>query len=323
MKQCKWIAILMLIACTFLLLLPISAFAQEHPGRVMEIQTESPTPPMAPQSYQPYKVPEGEIEVTNQTSGGFNWIVTGGTGTVHYVSVGKNNIQLNAINWRDEDKETPSTIVFDTIENNASGITWQETGQGFLTDNAGSVGYWSSGVTPGSGTIKLLLNDKPTYANDGGFGSAFNPVDTYAIEVVNHNQETSSIYGGDIACAPNRYGKGNDFEVEVSTAGLSNLSLYQERIEEDMNNAIWRQDGQIIPPLPFTQGEWIVQADNTYGFDRLMLCFKKNLYNTVITVDIPIILQSGGEFCVTSRAAFTISAAGANSMTISRTQVGL
>lgn len=313
----------MLIACTFLLLLPVGTFAQEQPGGVLEIQNESPPPPMAPQSYQPYKVPEGDIQVTNQTSRGFNWIVTGGTGTVHYVSVGKNNIKLTAINWQDEDKETPSTIVFDTIENNASGITWQETGQGFLTDSAGSVGYWSSGVTPGSGTIKLLLNDKPTYANDGDFESPFNPVDTYAIEVINHNQETSSIYGGDIACAPNLYGKGNDFEVEVSVAGLSNLSLYQEQVKEDSDNAIWRKNGQIIQSLEFLAGEWIVQADNTYGFDRLMLCFNRNQYNAVITVDIPIILQSGGEFCVTSRATFTISAAGANSMTISRTQVGL
>ena len=134
--------------------------------------------------------------------------------------------------------------------------------------------------------------------------------------------ETSSIFSH-TACASNLYGKGTNFEVEVSTAGLSNFSLYQERIKEDMNNAIWRRDGEIIPPLPFTPGEWIIQADNTYGLDRLMLCFNTNLYNTVITVDIPIILQSGGQFCVTSRATFTIPAAGANSMTISRTQVGL
>ncbi len=35
MKQYKWIAILMLIAYTFLLLLSIGTFAQEQPGGVL------------------------------------------------------------------------------------------------------------------------------------------------------------------------------------------------------------------------------------------------------------------------------------------------
>ena len=200
-------------------------------------------------------------------------------------------------------------------------IKWEETGKGFLTDSAGSVGYWSSGITPGSGTIKLLLNDKPIYADDGGFDASFNPVDTYAIEVVHHDWETSRLYSN-TSCPSGLYGKGSNFKVDVSVAGLSNLSLYLEQITEDDENAVWRQNGQIIDSLPFSPGAWIVQSNNEYGLDRYMLCFNTNQYNTVITVDIPIVLQNGGELCVISRATFTIPAAGANSMTITRTQIG-
>ena len=269
--------------------------------------------------YVPFNDPEGDIQVTNKTSGGFNWIVTGTSGTVHYVSVGKYDISLAAVNVEDEDQNSSTQqIVNDSIPNSSAGMEWEEIGAGLLTESTGSSAKWDAGTSPGGGTITLKLNDAGNYAEDGNFM----PVDTYAIQVMHHDRETSQDIGDAPACPPEHFGRGDEYRVHVEVVGMPNLSLYLETVREDEDSTVWQQDGQVINSLPFDAGLWDVQANNTFGPDRVAICFNTEITNTVITADIPIKLVSAGDVCVISRATFTISAAGPNSLLTARTQIG-
>ena len=197
-------------------------------------------------------------------------------------------------------------------------MEWEETGAGLLTDSTGSSARWDAGSSPGGSTITLKLNDAGNYADDGNFMQ----VDTYAIQVLHHDRETSQDIGNAPACPPGTFGRGDEFRVTVSVAGMSNLSLYLETVREDNLSTEWRQNGQLINPIPFTAAQWDVQTNNTYGTDRIAICFNTDITNTVLTADIPIKLVPAGDVCVISRATFTIPAAGANSLSIARTQNG-
>ena len=201
--------------------------------------------------YERYRDPEGSIQVTNKTSGGFNWIVTGTSGTVHYVSVEKYDISLAAVNVEDEDKNSSTQqIVNDSVPNNSAGMEWEETGAGLLTVSTGSPAKWDAESSPGGGTITLKLNDAGNYAEDGNFMQ----VDTYAIQVLHHDRETSQDIGDAPACSPGLFGRGDEYRVYVSVASMPNLSLYLETVREDEDSTVWQQDGQVINSLPFDAG---------------------------------------------------------------------
>ena len=98
-------------------------------------------------------------------------------------------------------------------------MEWEETGAGLLTDSTGSSARWDAGSSPGGSTITLKLNDAGNYADDGNFMQ----VDTYAIQVLHHDRETSQDIGNAPACPPGTFGRGDEFRVTVSVAGMSNL----------------------------------------------------------------------------------------------------